>query len=119
MGRTRCWATVGLLLIVVAAFRSESFYHPDEHFQTIEFASFKLGRTPGAALPWEFAARMRSWLQPGLYVVLARAAQAVGVHDPFRQAFVFRVFSGLLLWAALVALTYSLPLLLPAAAHRR
>jgi hypothetical protein len=115
----RRWAIVGLLLIVVAAFRSEGYYRADEHFQTIELASFKLGRAPVEALPWEFRAQIRPWLQPGLYVVLARAAGAVGVSDPFRQAFVFRLFSGLLLWVALVALTRAFPLLLPGPAHGR
>jgi phosphatidylinositol glycan class B len=115
----RRWACLGLLLIVVAAVRSEGPYRADEHFQTIEFASFKLGRTPAEALPWEFRARLRSWLQPGLYVVLARAAGAVGVSDPFRQALVFRLVSGLLMWAALVALTSSFRILLPGPAQRR
>jgi len=115
----RRWAIVGLVLIVVAAFRSEGHYRADEHFQTIEFASFKLGRTPVEALPWEYRAQIRSWLQPGLYVVLARAAGAVGVTDPFRLALVFRLFSGLLLWLALVSLTRSFGMLLPGPAQRR
>ena len=115
----RRWACFGLLLILVAAFRSEGHYRADEHFQTIEFASLKLGRTPVEALPWEYRARIRSWVQPGLYVVLARAADAVGVSDPFAQAFVFRLVSGLLMWVALVSLTGSLPMLLPGAGQRR
>jgi phosphatidylinositol glycan class B len=115
----RRWACLGLLLILVAAVRSESHYRADEHFQTIEFASFKLGRTPAEALPWEFRAQLRPWLQPGLYVVLARAAGAAGVSDPFRQALVFRLVSGLLMWVALVSLTRSFRILLPGPAQRR
>ena len=115
----RRWACLGLLLIVVAALRSEGYYRADEHFQTIEFASFKLGRTPAEALPWEFRAQLRSWLQPGLYVVLARAAGAVGVCDPIRQALAFRLVSGLLMWVALASLTGSFRTLLPGPAPRR
>lgn len=55
----RRWACLGLLLIAVAAVRSEGHYRSGEHFQTIEFASFKLGRTPAEALPWEFRASCR------------------------------------------------------------
>ena len=47
------WMALGLLLILVAALRSEGFHHPDEHFQVLEFAGAKLGRTPWSALPWE------------------------------------------------------------------
>jgi GPI mannosyltransferase 3 len=115
----RRWACLGLLLILVAAVRSEGPYRADEHFQTIEFASFKLGRTPAEALSWEYRAQLRSWLQPGLYVVLARAAGASGVCDPFRQALVFRLVSGLLMWVALVSLTRSFGILLPGPAQRR
>jgi phosphatidylinositol glycan class B len=68
---------------------------------------------------WEFRARLRSWLQPGLYVLLARAAGAVGVSDPFRLALVFRIGSGLLMWLALVSLTGSFRILLPGPAKSR
>ncbi len=115
----RRWALVGLVLFLVAAFRSEGHYRADEHFQTIEFASFKLGRTPVEALAWEYHARIRSWMQPGLYVFLARSADAVGVGDPFRQALAFRLFSALLLWIALLSLTLTLPMLLPGPGQRR
>ena len=115
----RRWALVGLLVILVADFRSEGHYRADEHFQTIELASFKLGRTPVEALAWEYHARIRSWMQPGLYVLLARAAEALGVSDPFAQALAFRLFSGLLLWLALVSLTLALPRLLAGPAQLR
>jgi phosphatidylinositol glycan class B len=115
----RRWALVGLVLFLVAAFRSEGHYRADEHFQTIELASFKLGRTPVEALAWEYRARIRSWMQPGLYVILARSAEAAGVSDPFRHALAFRLFSALLLWIALLSLTVTLPMLLPGPDQRR
>jgi hypothetical protein len=97
--------TVGLLLILLAAWRSEGFLNADEHFQTLEFAGSKLGRTPVSALPWEYHERMRPWLQPGLYTMAARALAALGVDDPFRWAFAFRLFSGLMAWLGLVGLS--------------
>ncbi|HXK10591.1 MAG TPA: hypothetical protein VMT70_13155 [Vicinamibacteria bacterium] len=98
------WMAVALLLILVAAFRSEGFLHPDEHFQVLEFASAKLGRTPWSALPWEYRYAMRPWLQPALYALGARGLAALGVVDPFAWAFGFRVFSGLAAWLSLVGL---------------
>jgi phosphatidylinositol glycan class B len=95
---------LGLFLILVAALRSEGFHNADEHFQTLEFAGAKLGRTPWGALPWEYSFRMRPWLQPGLYVLGARALTALGIEDPFAWAFSFRLVSGLAAWLGLVGL---------------
>jgi len=96
---------LGLLLILLAAWRSEGFFNADEHFQILEFAGSKLDRTPATALPWEHHERMRPWLQPGLYTIGARSLAALGVDDPFSWAFAFRVFSGLLAWLGLVGLS--------------
>ncbi len=93
-----------LLLTLAAALSSDSVFQVDEYFQVIEFTSHKLGVTPGGALPWEFAARMRGWTQPGLYYLLARGAMAAGIHDPFALTRAFRVASGLVAWSALVAI---------------
>jgi len=93
-----------LVLTVAAALSSDSVFQIDEYFQVIEFASHKLGVTPGGALPWEFAARMRPWTQPGFYYLLARGAMAAGVDDPFVVARIFRVASGLVAWVSLSAL---------------
>ncbi len=102
--RTR-WLAVGLLLVLVAAWRSEGFLNADEHFQVLEFAGSKLGRTPVSALTWEYRERMRPWLQPGLYTVGAKGLSALGVNDPFEWAFAFRLFSGLTAWLGVVALS--------------
>jgi phosphatidylinositol glycan class B len=110
---------VGLVLILLAAVWSDGFHQSDEHFQTLEFAGWKLGRTPVSDLPWEFGARMRAWLQPALYVAVVRALEAAGMRDPFHQAFVLRLVSGLLAWAALVALTRAAWLLVPGDGPRR
>jgi len=98
------WMAFGLLLILVAAVRSVGFHNADEHFQILEFASAKLGRTPWSALPWEYSFRMRPWLQPALYTLGARGLAAVGVDDPFAWALAFRLFSGLVAWLGLVGL---------------
>src|SRR5665213_2550277 len=64
---------------LVTAWFSVMFYFPDEHYQVLEFMSFKLGITPASELPWEFSARIRPWFQPALYFLIARPLSAVGV----------------------------------------
>jgi len=107
-GRERTfWLGLSLCLVLWASLCSTGFYHPDEHFQTLEFAGAKLGRTPQGGLPWEFRFRIRPWLQPGIYYVLARALMTLGVEDPPSWALSFRLLSGILGWLGLVVLSRS------------
>ncbi|HVO09837.1 MAG TPA: hypothetical protein VMX54_03700 [Vicinamibacteria bacterium] len=99
----RTWLTLSLVCLVVAAWRSAGYYHPDEQFQTLEFAAARLGITPPAALPWEFGQRMRSWLQPGLYVLVLRGLRRLTA-NPFAWATALRLLSGLYAWVALAGL---------------
>ena len=96
----RCLAASAFLFVVYAIF-STGYLHPDEYFQTVEFASSKLGITDTADLPWEYREQMRSWLQPALYVVVGEAAEALGLRRPMVLLFVFRLVTGLVAWSAL------------------
>ncbi|MFI5183345.1 MAG: hypothetical protein ACHQNV_03020 [Vicinamibacteria bacterium] len=116
---SRWWLALSLALITVAAIQSDGFHHPDEYFQTLEFAGAKLGRTPLQDLPWEYTARIRSWLQPGLYYALANAWAAIGVEDPFAWTLSFRLLSGFLGWLAVLSLVLCVPRWFPGEEARR
>ena len=88
------------VLTAVSALTSVTFFHPDEHFQTVEFASLKLGFTAPSELPWEYAARLRPWLQPALYTLLAKGALALGVTSRFVLLGLFRAATALLSFVA-------------------
>ena len=91
---------IGLAVYALTAWCSEGYHHPDEHFQVLEFAHYKLGRTPAADLPWEFAAQIRPGLQPMLAYGFIRAAETLGLSNPFTQVFLLRLLTGwLCLWA--------------------
>jgi GPI mannosyltransferase 3 len=87
-----CFLVAVLLLAVV----SENPFQLDEHFQILEFAAFKAGRTPAAWLPWEYAAEMRPWLMPAFVYPCMRGLAALGVSDPFILTLALRGFSGVL-----------------------
>src|ERR1700744_2517799 len=82
-------------VIVVTAWFSVLFYFPDEHYQILEFMSYKLGITPASDLPWEFSARIRPWFQPLVYFLIARPLMGLGLTDMFAVAFVLRLATGL------------------------
>ena len=98
------------IVAVVSAWFNVGFFSHDEHFQILEFAMYKLGRTPGDALAWEFAARIRPALQPWLAAGLFKGLGALGLFTPIVAAFVLRVVSGLLaLWISLELCIRTLP----------
>jgi phosphatidylinositol glycan class B len=89
-----------LVVTVVTAWHSYGYFHIDEYFQVLELARFKLGHVEAWALPWEHTSRMRPWLQPALYVAIARIT---GASDPFVVAFLSRLATGLACVAALAS----------------
>lgn len=102
-----------LLVFLAQAWRGAGYYNPDEYFQTVEFASYKLGITPASELPWEFAAKMRPFLQPAAYVGLWRGLDGVGLSDPGVALFVFRLTGALLAWLSLCLLATAFAMRLP------
>ena len=88
-------------VIAVTAWVSELFYFPDEHYQVLEFMSYKLGITPASDLPWEFFARVRPWFQPLVYFLIAKPLLALGLKDMFAIVFVLRLATGLFSLTAL------------------
>ncbi|MCX7280848.1 MAG: hypothetical protein NTX21_04705 [Alphaproteobacteria bacterium] len=98
------------VVTLVTAWFSVTFYFPDEHYQVLEFTSFKLGITPASSLPWEFGVRIRPWFQPGVYFLIARPLIAAGITDMFNITFILRLLTSLI---SLTALALFVRALLP------
>ena len=88
-------------IIAVTAWFSDLFYFPDEHYQVLEFMSYKLGIAAASDLPWEFSARIRPWFQPLVYFLIAKPLLALGLKDMFAIVFVLRLATGLFSLTAL------------------
>jgi phosphatidylinositol glycan class B len=82
------------IVTAVTAWFSETFFFPDEHFQILEFLAMKLGWTNPAELPWEFAAKARSFLQPFLYFLIIKPLTWIGFEDPFAMMTLLRFVTG-------------------------
>ncbi len=94
--RNRDIFLLGILLILVTAWLSMGYHHPDEHYQIWEFAKYKLGESPLGDLPWEFEAQMRPGLQPFLAYCAIIGSRFVGIEDPFLLMSLVRLLTGLL-----------------------
>lgn len=82
---------VAVAVHVAVAVLAVNPWHPDEHFQILEFAWARAGHAPLEALPWEFAARIRPALQPVLAMGVLGGLRAVGVTSPFAWILVLRL----------------------------
>ena len=71
-------------------------FHPDEHFQILEFAFARMDLSPVEDLPWEFAQGMRSSLQPAMAMGVWRVLEMAGVADPFVWTHSLRILSTLM-----------------------
>lgn len=85
----------GLLVYSIAAWASAGYFHPDEHFQILEFAHYLLGQTQVSELPWEFHERIRPGLQPVLAAAFMVFFRKIGLIDPFWLAFLLRWITGM------------------------
>lgn len=86
------YATGALVLFITALF-STGYHHFDEHFQILEFASLKLNMATENDMPWEYAAQMRSALQPFFVATLYKLFSIVDQVNPFALATFLRLLS--------------------------
>ncbi len=95
----------GLILFILAAYFSEGYFHPDEHFQILEFCNYKLGLSSAIDLPWEFNEKIRPALQPLLAVGVIRFLMMIHIDNPFIWALILRVLTALFSWFVISKMT--------------
>jgi phosphatidylinositol glycan class B len=87
---------IAIVWYIVTAFNSNGFYHPDEHFQILEFANFKSNDSPVEDLSWEYQAKIRPTMQIWLAYSLFNVLKFFGAYNPFFAAFILRLITGML-----------------------
>jgi phosphatidylinositol glycan class B len=99
--KTSLWKIVLAVEILIACIFSIGYHQWDEYFQITEFTSYKLGITEANHLAWEYKAQIRPWIHPGINVCIVYLASKLHITDRFNHAFLFRLFAGILAFAAL------------------
>lgn len=89
------WGVIGMVFFITA-WKSDGYYHADEHYQLIEFAGKILGTHQPEELAWEYNARLRPALQPTIAAFFLASSNAIQLKDPYRQLFILRLLSALL-----------------------
>jgi phosphatidylinositol glycan class B len=84
------------LFLILSSIFSVGFYHPDEHYQILEFANYKLGNINSSQLPWEFHEKIRPTLQPLLALITIKILNCISIDSPFTISLILRLFSSTL-----------------------
>ena len=100
---------VSIIALLILAYFSVGYLHPDEHFQILEFAAWKLHLTTQDQLAWEFPSRMRPAIQPAIVVAIHHLFALFGCRNPFTIALFLRILSSALSFSAMwmIYKTYS------------
>jgi phosphatidylinositol glycan class B len=94
------FATFSLVIHCLFGYLCLGHYHPDEHFQILEFATVKLpfSASSKADLPWEFHEQIRSTIQPWLVIGLAKFLHLLNLYTPFLTALILQISAALFGW---------------------
>ena len=104
----RLYFLVSLFFVFLASWFSVGWHHPDEHFQIIEAAQYKLGKIDYSSLPWEFHEKIRPSLQPAITFWFLKLFNGIGFSNPFHQMFLFRLLVGIMNWFLVIRLSVTL-----------
>ena len=103
--RLQAWLLAGLAIQLVIAFTATGSYHPDQHFQIIEFSSYQLGQSHGAAAVWEFYNPVRPTIQIYLFSGWHQLITALGISNPYTELTLLRLLLGLMMFVVFSGVT--------------
>jgi 4-amino-4-deoxy-L-arabinose transferase-like glycosyltransferase len=83
---------IALMLRIIVAIYSKGYIHPDEHYQSIEIVWEKLFGY--GVIPWEFEEGARSWVYPGIVLMIFKLAIAFGASTIEEFILATRIISG-------------------------
>ena len=91
----------GFILQLIYSVFSVGYFHPDQHFQIIEFSSFQLHLPTGATAVWELESSIRPTLQVYLFSAFRSCCSFFSINNPFTQLIILRVLQGSLFFILL------------------
>jgi phosphatidylinositol glycan class B len=98
---------IAIIWYALTAYLSNGYYHPDEHYQIIEFAGIIEGTNTARDLAWEYNAQIRPAIQPAICYLLFKACDFFSIANPYDKAFLLRLITSLLSVVAIYFFTNS------------
>lgn len=89
---------LGFLVQLITSITALGFFHPDQHFQIIEFSSHQLKLSNATSYVWELQTGIRSSIQVYLFSGFVTVCKWIGVANAFTQLTILRIITGSLYW---------------------
>lgn len=93
---------IAAVVYMITAYFSLGHLHPDEYYQILEFAAYKLNLNSPHGLTWEFYEQIRPSIQAWLVVYLYKFIEIITKPNPFIVTFLTRAISGILSLTAVI-----------------
>lgn len=93
--KSRWILLAGLIVQLITAFTAIGYFHPDQHFQIIEFASSIKHPSSVPFLPWEFEAQIRPSFLVYVYFAYDAFCGLMGLNDPYAKLTLLRLLTAL------------------------
>lgn len=104
--RLQVLLVIALIVQVIICLTAIGEYHPDQHFQIIEFSSYQLHQPSAAGQVWELGAQIRATLQIYLFSAWYKTCSFLRIHDPYTQLTLLRLFFGIILFVFFNTMTW-------------
>lgn len=85
-----------VIVYTITAYFSLGHLHPDEYYQILEFAAYKLNLSSTPNLTWEFYQQIRPTIQSWIVIYLYKIFTFIHYDNPFILTFITRLASGIL-----------------------
>ncbi len=97
---------LGFIIQLATALTAHGFFHPDQHFQIIEFSSLQLHKESYAPQIWEYSSKIRPSLQVYIFSGYAMLCNSIGLTDPFNQLTLLRTGQSIIFWLVLNGMAF-------------
>ena len=88
---TRIILFAAFVIQLITALNGVGYFHPDQHFSIIEFATYKLGITSEEHLVWEFSNRIRPTIQVYLFLGFYKFMQFLHLDYAYTSDLILRI----------------------------
>lgn len=88
----------GFIIQLIFCITAVGYFHPDQHFQIIEFSSFQLNKTNAASTVWELEKSIRPTIQVYIFSGFRILCEFININDPFKQQTILRFIQGISLF---------------------
>lgn len=87
---------IAIIWYSITAYFSIGYFHPDEHYQIVEFAGILNETNTPDDLPWEYKAKIRSTLQPTLAYIVFEVCDFFSIYSPYSKLILLRLLTAFL-----------------------